>query len=62
MRVGQLRIGSAEQTDTGPFQRLLAEVQLLPPAGASPRTFTLHYDVIVHQVVTHVTLVAVRQD
>jgi hypothetical protein len=62
VRVGKLAIGSAEQTDTGPFQRLLAAVELLPPPGANPRVFTLRYDVIVHQVVTHVTLVSVRQD
>ncbi|MGI4832457.1 MAG: HupE/UreJ family protein [Janthinobacterium lividum] len=62
VQVGALRVGGAEQTDTGSYQQLLAQVQLLPPPGTSPRTFTLHYDVIVHQVVTHVTLVAVRQD
>ena len=62
VRVGALRVGNAEQNDTGPFQQLLAEVQLVPPLGANPRTFTLNYDVIVHQVVTHVALVAVRQD
>jgi hypothetical protein len=62
VRVGSLRVTSAEQTATGPYQELVAELQLLPPAGASPRTFTFDYDAIIHQVVTHVALVSVRQD
>ncbi|MBO2009959.1 hypothetical protein [Hymenobacter negativus] len=31
-------------------------------ADATARTFTLAYDVIVHQVVTHAALVSVRRD
>jgi hypothetical protein len=62
VRVGELQVHAAEQTATGPYQELTAELWLQPPAGASPRTFTLRYDVIVHQVVTHVALVSVRRD
>jgi hypothetical protein len=62
VRVGELRLRQAAQTDTGPYQEVVARLQLLPPPGASPRTFTFDYDAIVHQVVTHVILVAVRQD
>ncbi|MGI4742742.1 MAG: HupE/UreJ family protein [Janthinobacterium lividum] len=60
--VSELAVGSAEQTDTGPYQELTAHLWLRPPAGAISRTFTLHYDVIMHQLVTHVALVAIRQD
>ncbi|MDO7854054.1 HupE/UreJ family protein [Hymenobacter convexus] len=62
VRVGELQVHAAEQTATGPYQELTAQLWLQPPAGASPRTFTLRYDVILHQVVTHVALVSVRRD
>lgn len=62
VQVGELHVQAAEQTATGPYQELTARLWLQPPAGASPRTFTLHYDAIVHQVVTHVILVSVRRD
>jgi len=45
-----------------PRDELVAVVRLAPPAGASPRAFSLHYDVIQHQLVTHEALVAVRSD
>lgn len=62
VRVGQLRVDSTAQAATGPYLEVIANLQLLPPPGASPRTFTFDYDAIIHQVVTHVALVAVRQD
>ncbi|RZK28887.1 MAG: HupE/UreJ family protein, partial [Hymenobacter sp.] len=60
--VQELAVGSTEQTDTGPYQELTAHLWLRPPTGASSRTFTLHYDVIMHQLVTHAALVSIRQD
>ena len=45
-----------------PVKYLMAHVWMVPPPGAPIRQFQLHYDVIVHQVVTHVALVSVRQD
>ncbi|MGI4873918.1 MAG: HupE/UreJ family protein [Janthinobacterium lividum] len=60
--VGALGIKATEQSYTGPFQTLTAQLWLQPLAGTDSRTFTLHYDVIVHQVVTHKTLVSIRQD
>jgi hypothetical protein len=62
VKVRELSIGASEQTATGPYQELTARLWLQPPAGASARAFTLHYDVIVHQVVTHIALVSVRRD
>lgn len=62
VRVGELQVQEQQQTATGPYQELTAQLWLQPPAGASPRTFTLHYDAILHQVVTHVVLVSVRRD
>ncbi len=60
--VSDLWVSAAEQTDTGPYQELVARLWLRPPAGASRRAFVLHYDVIMHQVVTHAALVAIGQD
>lgn len=60
--VRALGVGTAEQTATGLYQELTAQLWLQPPPGASPRELTLAYDVITHQVVNHVALVAIRQD
>ncbi|MFG2950967.1 HupE/UreJ family protein [Streptomyces adustus] len=60
--VGALSVSRAEQTSTGQYRELVAEAVLTPPAGGDVRHFTFGYDVIVHQVVTHVALVSVRQD
>jgi len=60
--IGALSLSRTQQTSTGPYRELTARAVLTPPAGADVRHFTLNYDVIVHQVVTHVTLVSVRQD
>ena len=60
--IGALSLSRTQQTSTGPYRELTARAVLPPPAGADVRHFTLNYDVIVHQVVTHVTLVSVRQD
>ncbi|WP_405735569.1 HupE/UreJ family protein [Streptomyces sp. NBC_01537] len=60
--IGALSLSRTEQTSTGPYRELIVKAVLTPPAGADVRHFTLNYDVIVHQVVTHVALVSVRQD
>ncbi len=52
----------AEQTATGPYQEPVAHLSFTLPAGADARSFTLAYDAIIHQVVTHTALVSVRQD
>jgi hypothetical protein len=57
-----LQTGNAEQTATGVYQELRVHLWMQPPQSASLRKFTLNYDVIVHQVVTHKILVSVRQD
>ncbi|WP_326721557.1 hypothetical protein OHT59_21100 [Streptomyces sp. NBC_00243] len=58
--IGALSLSSTEQTSTGPYRELVAKAVLTPPAGTDVRHFKLDYDVIVHQVVTHVALVTVR--
>ena len=62
VQVGDLSVADAEQAATGPYQELVADLTLTPPAGATLRQFTFDYDVVVEQVVTHVVFVALRQD
>jgi HupE / UreJ protein len=62
VQVDDLSIKAAEQTATGRYQELVAKLTLTPPAGVSTSTFTLNYDSVIHQVVTHFILVSVRQD
>ena len=61
-RVDNLTVKGAEQVATGPYQELVVRMSFTPPAGADARSFTLEYDAIIHQVVTHTALVSVRQD
>ncbi|HEY3839317.1 MAG TPA: HupE/UreJ family protein [Bryobacteraceae bacterium] len=60
--VGEMSIGHAEQAQSGPFQEINVHAELIPPTGASLRDFVLHYDVILHQVVTHKALISVHSD
>lgn len=62
VEVGEMKIEKAEQTQSGSFQEVTVHLMLTPPAGVSTRKFTLNYDVILHQVVTHKALVSIRND
>jgi len=60
--VGELAVHETQNPINGLYRELTAQVQLVPPAGADVRQFTFAYDAVVHQVVTHKIMVAVRQD
>lgn len=60
--LNDLVVQPVAQSPSGPYNELTVHLWLQPPVGASSRNFIFNYDVIVHQVVTHVTLVSVRQD
>ncbi|WP_161594075.1 HupE/UreJ family protein [Microbacterium sp. RG1] len=60
--VGELTIADAEQTSTGQFSELVAQIEMTPPADATTREFTLDDTVIIHQVITHRIFVVVDQD
>ncbi|RTQ53739.1 HupE/UreJ family protein [Hymenobacter gummosus] len=62
VRPGALRVQHQQTELNGPYEELLATLQLAPPPGADVRHFVLHDDAVIHQVVTHKILVAVRQD
>jgi hypothetical protein len=57
-----ITLDSSNTAINGQFLELRAMLVLKPPAGASVRDLIWHYDVILHQVVTHSALVLVRQD
>ncbi|MEZ0607487.1 HupE/UreJ family protein [Fibrella sp. WM1] len=60
--VGTLAMQETQNPINGTYRELVAQVQLVPPPGASVRQFSFHYDAVLHQVVTHKILVSVRQD
>lgn len=60
--VGALAVHQTQNPINGTYRELTAQVQMRPPAGADLRRFVFGYDVVLHQVVTHKILVAVRQD
>ena len=60
--VGALSVQESQNPINGTYRELTAQVRLVPPAGEDVRRFVFHYDVVLHQVVTHKILVSVRQD
>ncbi|MES2388765.1 MAG: HupE/UreJ family protein [Bacteroidota bacterium] len=62
VQINELRIANTEQTETGPYREIIAQIWMQAPLGESPRNFNLYYDAIIHQVVTHKTLVTVHRD
>ncbi|RYY30138.1 MAG: HupE/UreJ family protein [Sphingobacteriaceae bacterium] len=60
--INDMMVQPVAQSPSGPYRELTVHLWLQPPPGESSRAFTLNYDVIVHQVVTHVALVSIRQD
>lgn len=55
--VGPLAVEQIDGADS-----LVARVSLVPPGGASTRSFTLRDNVILHRVVTHKIFVSIRRD
>jgi hypothetical protein len=60
--VKKLSVGKAEQTATGPYQELTVLLWLEAPENERSRQFNLFYDGIIHQLVTHKIMVAIKQD
>jgi hypothetical protein len=57
-----MHLETSSTSPSGPVQEAVVRLALSPPAGVTTRRFTLHYDVIMHQVVTHKALVSIRND
>ena len=62
IEITKIKVEKAEQTQSGTFQEIRVNLDLTPPEGASTRKFTLNYDLIMHQVVTHRAFVSIRND
>ena len=56
----QLQSMDIETVEAAPY--LVVHLLFTPPAGANDHQFTLIYDVITHEIVTHVVLVSIRSD
>jgi len=62
LHIGRLAVQHQQNPLNGPYDELLAYLRLTPPPGSDVRRFVLRDDAVLHQVVTHKILVAVRQD
>ncbi len=62
VEIRDIFIQNIQQEMQGTIPDLIVRLWLQPPTRASNRVFTLNYDVIMHQVVTHNALVSIRQD
>ncbi|WP_431972487.1 HupE/UreJ family protein [Nocardia sp. bgisy134] len=62
VQIGDLRLDYADQTATGSYKELVVHAVLTAPPGVDMRRFVLGYDAVIHKVVTHIAIVAVRQD
>lgn len=60
--VADVTASETEQWGTGAFPSVVATATLTPPEGSSPRSFTLDYDAIIHQVVTADIFVILHSD
>lgn len=60
--LSKIEIKTDEQEATGKYQELIAFLTITPKDNENTRKFTIYYDGIAHQVITHKILVAVRQD
>ena len=57
-----VRMESMEIQNVEGAPNLVVHLSLSPPAGGTTEHFTLNYDVITHEIVTHVVLVSIRND
>jgi hypothetical protein len=60
--VKDITLQALKKSELGDLQDLTVHLWMTPPTGTDSRYFTLNYDVIMHQVVTHKALITVRQD
>ena len=60
--IDEMKLAKAEQTATGVYQELIISMIIVPKDNYNIRNFIIYYDAIMHQVVTHKTIVTVRQD
>ena len=62
MRITGKSVSEMEQPLTGKYHELTYDLWLQPPSGESPRSFTMNYDVVMHQLITHKLFLKVSGD
>lgn len=62
IRIQEMNVSKTEQVATGKYEELIVQVVITPIKTNNFREFSIHYDAILHQVVTHKALVVIRQD
>ena len=55
-------VSENEQPLTGKYHELTFQLWMQAPQGSSPRNFIMHYDVIMHQLVTHKLFIKLNHD
>lgn len=62
VEMGKLSLSKTENPINGTYYEVKAQLRILVPDGADVRHFSLYYDAVVHQVITHQIVVSVTQD
>ena len=62
VRIEKMNVLKTEQEATGKYEELIVQLVITPKKTNNLREFSIHYDAILHQVVTHRALVIIRQD
>lgn len=62
VQIEKMKVSKTEQETTGKYEELLVQLIITPKNTNNLREFSIYYDVILHQVVTHKALVIIRQD
>jgi HupE / UreJ protein len=62
VEIGDMEVETIEKSLSGAYNELVTQVKLTPPTNQIPIFFSLHYSIIINQVVTHEALVFLRKD
>ncbi len=62
VEVGAMQVHETTNPLSGAYKELTVQYSMKPPPNADLRNFYFNYDAVVHQVITHRIIVAVKQD
>lgn len=62
IRIEGKSVSESEQMLTGKYHELTYDLWLQPPSDGTPRNFTMDYDLIMHQLVTHKLFLKISND
>ena len=62
VELGEMKVIETKNPIVGDYKELVIEFEMSPPKNYDLRNFYFDYDVILHQVASHKTLIAIRQD